>query len=73
MNPDFIQRIPKQLLAPLVAYVQTGVPLGGFLRAVVANDLMGAVNPCRRRQPGRPAGDLLVYLQFLSREVFREW
>ncbi len=35
--------IPEITLESLIAYVDTGRPTGGFLEAVIANDLMDAI------------------------------
>ena len=35
--------IPRRMMYSLRAYIERGVPLGDFLRAVVSNDLKGAV------------------------------
>jgi hypothetical protein len=36
--------IPYHTQKSLVEYIERGVPVGGFLHAVLSNDLVGAVN-----------------------------
>ena len=36
-------RIPKSTMDSLKRYVEQGIPTGGFLEAVLSNDLMGAM------------------------------
>ena len=38
--------IPVNLHQPIVDYVQFGMPLGGYLTAIVSNDLTGAIGQC---------------------------
>jgi hypothetical protein len=46
--PDDIEfngmTVPEHTLSSIKAYVQRRMPVGGFLRAVLTNDLSGAVN-----------------------------
>lgn len=36
--------VPKNIQTALADYVERGIPVGGFLYAVLSNDLFGAVN-----------------------------
>ena len=38
-----VPEVPRDVEATLTDYIQTGVPMGGFLTAVVENDLANAV------------------------------
>lgn len=42
-NPTFKYEIREEMKAALDRYAEQGVPLGGFLTALLANDLMGAL------------------------------
>ncbi len=72
-------KIPESTLESLVMYAEHGIPTGGFLEAVLSNDLMGACG--RADQHNRAAlADIcqFVYMEMPapchgSRERFREW
>jgi len=36
--------VPKHTQISLTEYIERGIPVGGFLHAVLSNDLMGAVS-----------------------------
>lgn len=42
INDGFYGKIPLATLQTLIDYVDDGMPLGGFLNAVLLNDLQGA-------------------------------
>jgi len=42
-NPTYEYEIRPEMKAALDRYAEQGVPLGGFLTALLANDLMGAL------------------------------
>lgn len=56
--------IPEGTYDSLRRYVQWGVPLGGFLAALVSNDLMGAANRADDRH--------VLCFHELARFVFNE-
>lgn len=56
--------IPDELKRALDDYAQHGTPTGGFLRAVLANDLMGAV--------GRADSNNVRLLQEICGYVYNE-
>jgi hypothetical protein len=43
LTEEYYATLPPTMLAPLYAYVLDGVPPGGFLTAVITNDLSGAI------------------------------
>lgn len=71
--------IPEHLLESLLAYLETGRPTGGFLEAVIANDLLDAVG----RADPTSLSALKAICQFVyvevpmeargSREAWRAW
>ena len=44
VSPKISTFIPKRIIGGLENYVWYGTPTGGFLRAVLTNDLQGAIN-----------------------------
>lgn len=71
--------ISERMIASLVAYVQTGRPVGDFLQAVIANDLRNAVNYADDEN----LQNLPAYIGYLvnkvpgtcwgSREAYKAW
>jgi hypothetical protein len=57
--------IPGRTLDALIMYGRNHYPTGGFLRAVLANDLRGAIN---RADTGNLAA-LKLIVQFVSNEM----
>ena len=56
-----------EMCQALIAYARAGEPVGGFLQAVLSNDLMAAV--CRADQDNirnLPAGALFIYNELPS-------
>ena len=41
---DYQLAVPARTLSTLIRYGAAGVPTGGFLRSVLSNDLIGAIN-----------------------------
>ena len=71
--------VREDMIAALEEYVSDGVPLGGFLRAVVENDLKGA---CGRADGGN-IGNLPAFVAYAynempstshgSPEIYKRW
>lgn len=71
--------VPSYTLDSLIRYAEQGVPTGGFLEAVLANDMMGAMS--RADSENRAAIGAIcqfVYMEMPigswgSREIFHQW
>lgn len=61
--------IPAHILESLTRYVEDGVPLGGFLEAAVANDLVGAAS----RADTENASALAAIAGVLDRQTWPCW
>ena len=60
------REVPEHLHAGIIAYLTAGVPPGGYLRAVLSNDLTEAVK--RADASGREGG-LIALVMFLFHDA----
>lgn len=79
LDPCHPSRVPDGIRESLARYVDHGTPLGGFLQAVIANDLVGAASRADRANAGALAAIATVVNSALpitcwgSRRVYNAW